>query len=514
MTALDDRPALLGSTTPRLWTRPLAVGPPGPCGCGCALTPATSWGFEAVRFAATVLGFELLPWQRWWLIHAFETVSPGRLRFRTLVTLIARQNGKTTLLKVVALWLMYLGRAELVLGAAQSLDIARESWQGAVALARANVHLAAEIDAVRKANGEQTLTLHSGARYKITAATPEAGRGLSVDLLVLDELRAQYDSDSWAALSKTTSARPNGLIVAISNAGSDRSVVLNALRAAALAGTEPTLGLFEWSAPDGCPLDDETGWAAANPALGRTLQAASIRTSLATDPPSVFRTEVLCQHVQSLDSALDPSAWAACADPDADLSAVRERVTLCLDVAPDGQHVTLAAAAVLDDGRVRGEIVGAWSTDAGQLATDRARRDLPRLLAAIRPRALGWYPSGPAAVLGIDLGLQHGVTIGRWDVTRTVMLDHSPGVVELVGAQVVEACQSLADLVSARQFLHPSDPLLDAHVAASQRKDQGDGWRFVRRGVGHVDAAYAMAGAVRLARSIPPYSPAERPRIF
>jgi phage terminase large subunit-like protein len=74
-----------------------------------------------------VLGFDLLPWQRWWLLHALELKHDGTYRFRTIVTLVGRQQGKTTLLKIVALWAMYLDRVHLVLGAAQSLDIARES---------------------------------------------------------------------------------------------------------------------------------------------------------------------------------------------------------------------------------------------------------------------------------------------------------------------------------------------------------------------------------------------------
>src|SRR6478609_10421834 len=176
MTAVTDAPVLLGSTTPRLFTQPAAVGPPGPCGCGCALTPATSAGFSAVEFAEDLLGFELHPWQRWLLIHALELRKNGRFRFRKVLVLVARQNGKTALCKILALWFLYVRNARLVLGSAQDLKIAYESWQGAVDLARDNDDLNAEIDTVRYANGQQCLTLESGGRYMITAATRGAGR--------------------------------------------------------------------------------------------------------------------------------------------------------------------------------------------------------------------------------------------------------------------------------------------------------------------------------------------------
>ena len=87
---------------------------------------------------------------------------------------------------------------------------------------------------MRLTNGEQCLTLSDGQRYRITAATRGAGRGLSVDVLLLDELREHRDYLAWAALSKTTLARPEALICAVSNAGDDQSVVLNDLRARAI----------------------------------------------------------------------------------------------------------------------------------------------------------------------------------------------------------------------------------------------------------------------------------------
>lgn len=478
MTAVLDAPALLGATEPRIFTAPLRKGRKGPCGCGCALTAKTSLGFEAARFAEEVVGLVLLPWQRWLLVHLLELRSDGRFRFQRAVILVGRQNGKTHLVKVLGLYMLFMGRAQLVLGAAQSLDIAREAWAGAVEIAQDVEDLAAEVETVRFANGEQCMTLVNGARYRITAASRGAGRGLSVDLLILDELREHRSWDAWSALSKTTTARPNALVVGISNAGDDQSVVLNSLRSTALAGEDETLGLFEWSAPDGCELDDPAAWAAANPGLGRTVSESAIRSAMMTDPPAVFRTETLCQRVDALDAAIDLASWAAGADVSANLGAVRSRVAACVDVAVDSGHVTLAGAAVLDDGRVRVEVLGAWTSTAA------ARRELPGLLGRIRPARTGWFPSGPAAELGVNL--------------------RELAEVELKGTEVVEACQEFASLVAARQVLHGNDPLLNAHVAGTAKLRTGDGWRFSRKGAGHVDAAYAAAGAVRIARTLPP----------
>lgn len=527
----QDR-GIVGRTVPRLYTRPLVTGEPGPCECGCALTDATSLGFQAIAFAETVAGAVLLPWQRWWLIHALELLPDGGFRFRTIVTLVARQQGKTWLLKILALWSMYLGVARLVLGSAQSLDIARESWQGAVEIVGDRPELAAEVSNVRHANGEQCLTLTNGARYRITASTGKAGRGLSVDLLILDELREHRDWAAWAALSKTTMARPNALTVCISNAGDDRSVVLNQLRDAALnailaAGADPLaedegLALFEWSAPEGCELSDPDGWAQAMPGLGHgTITEAAVRSALATDSPAVFRTELLCQRVPTLDSAIDPAAWKACADRGGSLAPVRSRVALCVDVSPDYAHVTLVGGARLDDGRVRLQLIGYWS---GPDALHQADAAMPELIRQVKPAEFGWFPSGPSAALAPSLRawrLKFRRTVPKYRKNELtglteLVIDNEDEFARMSSALEKEACQALAAAVTGGRVIQPDSELLNAHVYGATKLRSGDGWRFGRPADGgqHVDAAYACAGAYYLASLVPDDQPPMRAKVY
>ena len=521
MTAVLDAPAteVLGSTTPRLFTPPVVTGPPGPCGCGCALTPETSLGFQAVQFAETCVTdtrtgrlVRLLPWQRWWLIHALETRPDGSFRFRTVLTLVSRQNGKTILLRIVTLWFLFLGHGQLVLGAAQDLKTAKESWEDVCRTVRASPELADEVDltpgrGVKTGAGFETLETLSGARYKITATNGSAGRGLSVDLLILDELREQRTTEGWAALSSTTMARPNALTVGISNQGDDESVVLNTLRSAALAEADPRLMLAEWSAPDGCSLDDVQALAQANPGLGRTITLEALASARATSSPMDFRTENLCQRVDKLDAAIDPEAWSATADGALTLAPHRSRLTYCVEVSLDGFTV-LAAAALTDDGTAVAQVVKTWETAI------EARDELRHKFAEHTPRAVGWYPGTTAEVIGAELHDQHGKTIGQWNVPRTELLEHAPGVVDLSGRDVIAVCEGLSTAVSGRRFRHPGHALLDAHVAAATWKDMGNGRVFARRGAGRVTALYAVAGAVELARRLPLPKPRLKARIF
>jgi hypothetical protein len=99
----------------------------------------------------------------------------------------------------------------------------------------------------------------------------------------------------------------------------------------------------------------------------------------------------------------------------------------------------------------------------------------------VKPRARGYF-HGPADALKVDLEAAGFTPI----------------------KDVAAACMAFSEQVTGRRVLHAGDPLLTSHVVNAKRFPVSDGWRFVRRGVGHVDAAYAAAGAVLLARTLPP----------
>lgn len=472
---------LLGRTEARVYTKPLRP-----------LNRKTSRGYEVIDFAK-MIGEPLLPWQEWAVVRALELNPDGTYRFRTVLILVARQNGKSHLKRIVTLWRMYMDDATRIIGVAQDLALARDQWQMCQESIHACPDLEEEWEGLRSVNGSEMFWA-SGCRYSIKAATGKAGRGGSNDEVNIDELREQHDWRVWAAVSKTTQARPKGQTWAMSNAGDDTSVVLNQLQGVGEAGTDPSLCLLEWSAPPGCELDDWDAIAQANPGLGYTVSEAAIRSALGTDPPEIFRTEVLCQRVANLDAAIDLPSWNNCADAAGNLEAHKGRIAACLDVAPDGKHATLAVAAKLADGRARVEIAAAWDS------TEAMRAELPALLAKIKPAAFGWYPSGPAARAATTIR-PLALRCNRHPGKRAETEIPEDGAIS--GARVSEVCMELADLAKGARIVHPADPLLDAHAGGASKLRTGDGWRFVRKGDGHVDAAYAAAGAVRIALTMP-----------
>jgi hypothetical protein len=456
-------------------------------------------------FAEDVLGLVLFPWQKWFLIHALELLPDGSFRFRTVVLLVARQNGKSTLAQVMALFFMYVREARLVIGTAQNLDLAEEVWAGAVEIAEDCEELASEIKKVNHTNGKKSLDLTTGERYKVQTASRRGGRGLSGDLILLDELREHQSWDAWGAITKTTMARAMAIVLGLSNAGDASSIVLRYLRKMAHAaigdpdginsdGLAPelvealpadmaddvvqdddSLGLFEWSAPPGCSLDDRDGWAAANPSLGHAITERAIAAARKTDPEWVFRTEVLCQWNDGTNEGpFPPGSWEAGLDPDSSIPPDAP-VTFCIDTEHDRTRTFIAAAGRRPDGGVHVEIVAArygveWAVD---WVAERATAASPLRVVV---QARGAPASGLIAALS---ELDH-VTVVEWG-----------------GTDLGAGCGKFFDGVKAHQWTpdasvpdeqvqpvriwHLPQPVLDLAAGTAVTKPLGDAWVWNRK---------------------------------
>jgi hypothetical protein len=446
-----------GVETPRLWTTPLAE-----------LTPSTSRGFEVIEFAENILGIELMPWQKWALIHGLELKpgtdpsGPSVYRFRTLVCLVARQSGKTTLIQVLALWRMFIDGCNLVLGTAQNLDVAEECWNGAVEMAQGVPELHAEIAQVVQVNGKKSMRLSSGERYKVQAANRRGGRGLSGNLVVLDELREHQTWEAWGAITKTTLAKSDAQIVGLSNAGDASSVVLSHLRTVALGELDDpntSIGLFEWSAPEGCPINDWDAIAQANPALGHTIQVAAIEDALRTDPEGIFRTEVLCQWVDNIQSGPIPTgSWEARCDR---LSRIdpNSPLAFAVDTSWDRTTTWIAVAGLRSDGDAHVEV------------------------AATHPGTewvVGWLTERVARyqVLGISLQSSGAPVSSLLEPLRESFGDL---VVPMSGQDLARACGMLFDAVNTNGVWHIGQDQLTGAITNSVARPASDAWLWDRK---------------------------------
>lgn len=355
-----------GKTEPRIWTKPLQE-----------LTPENTLGYAFCDFC-DMIGVDLLPWQKWLAVHALEIVHQGeqwQFRYRYVIIIIARQNGKTFFEVMLNLFFLFGLKSHLILGTAQNLDTAIETFEDTITQIENTPELASMIQKINRGTGKRELVIDSGDRYKVVAATRKA-RGLSSDLILMDELREQTNWEAWGAISKTMMARPTAILFGFSNAGDVNSVVLRHLRMQghAMCGDpdgiadnrkslggediDESLGIFEWSGEPNCALDDREAWAQANPSLGygfmteRALQSAMI-----TDPEPIFRTECISQWVETLlHSPFPDGGWEAGIDEESFIPGESE-IYYGIDMSQDRTWCSISACGMREDGNYHVEVI-------------------------------------------------------------------------------------------------------------------------------------------------------------
>lgn len=366
---------MMGKTKPRIFTLPLRE-----------LTPKTSLGFACIAYATEVLRKKLYPWQQWALIHMLEIIGDlsgeWRFRFRTILILISRQNGKTVLSEVIASFFLNVLCVDSVFGTSLSLDKAEEVWEAVVQDQESIPELYAELQRVGRTNGSKKLVLTGLRQYKVGAPTRRAGRGDSNDLVLLDEVREQRDWETWAASVASTNAKPRGMVICFSNAGDPDSIVLRQLRETAIADINgsaandyggdvdaTTLGLFEWSAEDGAATDDIEALAQANPAMGYGyLTERALLSNRKTFPEAKFRSECMCQQVATiLPSPFPDGAWEECLDI-ASTIAPESTLYYGLDLSADRRWASIGVCGKREDGNYHIEVIArrvgtAWVED-------------------------------------------------------------------------------------------------------------------------------------------------------
>lgn len=483
----------IGQTEPRIWTPPLRE-----------LTPDTSYGFDVIDFAEEI-GWPLDPWQKWVLIHLGELKENGDPRFRFCLILVARQNGKTTLCRILILYWMFIEAHKIIVGTSTKRETAKFSWNETIKMAEKNELLKQYLAPIhtRQTIGEEDFFTLEDSHYMFAAPNRNAGRSYTVNRALLDELRDHKSWDTYDGLIHAGNAVYDFQAVAITNQGDDQAVVLDSQRTNALEFIETKQGdaslfIAEYSAPQGCDPTDPEAIAMANPNLNIRIPLDGLmgQAILAKKEGGLrlakFRTEVLCQRVHLLDPAIEPEIWDICGtDNPIDMAEHRRSVVLCLDVSLGGDHATLIACVqIKNDYHV--EVVKVWT---GFNCTKEVRAELVDLVEKVKPRALGWFPGGPSAAIAADLMAKPSMN-KPWP-PRNVKI------VELTSEVVPSVCMGLAEMVHSAQVIHPKDPMLTTHIHQTQKLKRGDMWVFARAGSGPVDGTYALAGALYLAKTLP-----------
>lgn len=436
--------------------------------------PGATWGHDLAWFCREILGSPLSDYQEWLGIHMLEVLTKekalefaameddptaefarierlygppvvrggrpipnGRLRFTKVVILIARQNGKTDFVKKLIKWAIFRKRVRDVLAAAQTLNKAIDLWNEIVDEVEADPKLRKMLGRVDHSKGAQAMwTKGKRNRYRPVGIDENAGRGDTVDLLYIDELRTQKDFTGVNSLTSTITVPDNGLVVTTSNAGSDHSVVLREFRELAMRpiveGTwaDTRQGIFEWSADPTFALDDERAWRQANPDLSNgRITMSFLRGELDAQPEATFRTERLCQWVAELGEdftpVIDYGRWDSLGVGRP--VAVSCHKVLAVEVSPDGERYVMVAAGQTK----RGVHVVAAPGGVREFAVPAAVEAISKFVSENEASAVVLDQDSPASVLipalqraGIDPWLLSGGKVSAaWKNFRAAVAD-------------------------------------------------------------------------------------------
>jgi len=249
--------------------------------------------------------------------------------------------------------------------------------------------------------------------------------------------------------------------------------------------SDPGIAYFEWSAEPDHAVDDRFGWMQANPSLGYLINEARIVEELRSDEPDRFRTEALCQWVESSGRAAVPrKAWMDAGAQIADLEPDDDRpVWMAVDIDPERERASLVAVTMIDDKYVAAQVASWQASDGHPITEADVAADVLAWVDLWHPRSLGF---DPYTSTGIAEAVAHRVRVQK-----------------ITGISWYTACGQLWDTVSAGKLVHPGDQDFTDDVLAAGRRDIGDGiWTMSRRDSHRsIPAATALGRALHLAVS-------------
>jgi hypothetical protein len=457
-----------------------------------AWLPEGAWDFsvaeECIVWAQDSLGVLLDEWQKLLLRWMLARRPDGRWVCAEFALVISRQNGKSLVLLIRCLFgIVKLGERKTVFSAHLGDTIA-EMFRSAQEMLRTSglTEGPGQFWQPFSSAGREEILFHSlKASMRFKTRTKSGGRGLTGDVVVLDEAQELRDEqmDAITSLLASKSMTGNPQLLFAGSAGNFESTVFARVRRRGIAGGQARLGFAEWSIDDDAYFRADTfdreamvvaveSFAQANPTFGLVRENGTggisedyLRDEIGRLSPAGFAREHLGVGTWPKDDAHDwviPRArWTELGDAAREIPA--GPVVFALSAAW-GQRLFSIAAAVGEDGDCHGWLERQDEGSAWVVP------EVLRLVKENETAAVLLYGGGPASSLAEELekALQPtGVTLHR-----------------MSGREAAQACGALSDAVTAvpSDFTHRAQVEVNAALAGARKKDIGDGlWCFDRR---------------------------------
>lgn len=417
---------------------------------------------EAI-FLVSSYGLVPDPWQEHVLQQWLSFRADGKWAHSRVALSIPRQNGKNSCIEMRELFGM-VGLGEKFLHTAHEVKTARKAFLRILSFFESKKfpELAALVDwdgpngGIRKTNGQEAIFLKNGGSIEFIARSKSAGRGFTVDIIVMDEAQ-EMSFDSLEALSPTTASAPlqNRQLIWTGTPPSEamNSEVFTRQRAKSLENSGRRQGYLEWSMDDdGDPFDIEQ-IAKANPALNIRVSLEELIEDLDDFSEAGFaRERGGCWRFAGTGAVIDPESWLMVADSS---SIVLDPVAFSVDVSPKRDMATIAVAGLRSDGLWHVEIID------NRQGTEWIIPRLTQLIAQWQPVAV--VVDGPASSVVPELESL------RVPVYKTAV------------NELGTACGMFYDAVMGKRIRHTAQPILASAVDAARQRPLGDMWAWSRK---------------------------------
>jgi hypothetical protein len=430
----------------------------------------SSAGQEAVELAA-LAGLDLDPWQALVLSHSLGEREDGKWAAFEVGLVVARQNGKGSILEARELAGPILFGERLLIHSAHEQTTSSEHFLRLLQLFE-EAEMTSRLQRPVRGKGSEAIVFRNGARILFKTRTSGGGRGLTADFVALDEAMILPEAaiaalvPTMATRSMTGSAQLWYTGSAVDQQKHDHGVVLARVRERALAGA-PRLAYFEWSSvgerPDALSAEereDPRNWAQANPGMGIRISPEHIANECAGAlGPREFAVERLGvgdwpATDGSGDQVIATEAWLALADS---ASSIVGDLALAVDVTPDRAWASICAAGRREDGLPHLEVI-------------EHRRGTGWLAARLKELDASHVPSAVIADLGGPVGsLAHEFDDVGLEITPVTAGEHA------------QACGMLFDAVDQGVLRHAGAPNLTASVKGAVKRPLGDAWAWSRK---------------------------------
>lgn len=432
----------------------------------------------------------LYNYQKWLIRHALETYPEGHpkaglLRFRQVLIVIGRQNGKTEIGAGLGIYGLRREPGDQVIGVAASAQQAGVLYDRTMAAIDRTPALKKRFKKLTKTRGIRSL---EGSSYEIRASKGESLQGVPIEMGFIDEVHIVKD-DLYQAMLAGLGGRDGAILIMISTAGDETSELLNKLQekgeAALLEDPETNrFGYFTYEAPEAKIPEAQADFIEylklANPKIAEGHQDIE---NLLSDLETMHPNDVIRYHLNRRTSStsvfISLEEWLALKRPTGAIFPTDTRPIFAIERTREWSRATITANTKGKDGKIYSEVIAS-------IVNPTEDQLLKICLDLKKHKPLAYVLDGYRFKSLAKELKSRGIVCYAYS-----------------GSEIAQACSVFYAKIKTGQLEHAGDPLLTDQLPGCTVKTKGQNFLIGRSdGSSEIDSVYATALGVYAAETI------------